>query len=200
MVQPETDIQYITEEMLLDVQRRGLHLSSLLIVRNSADHRMISHTVQFSLLMVVWMCVRCLTSRSETHVLLPIKNEASHWLAIWTVSCTLTYCKRRGETRLSVLQSLCFKATHAAHRDTPSFSTSFNPFSKVFGLAPLDIICLTVYSVFKSSPSHSSSSGFISETPQFVFGLTWPVYWVEGSVGQCLQEVVMLRLQELTQI
>lgn len=43
------------------------------------------------------------TSRSETHVLLSIKNEASHWLAIWTVCSTLTYCKRRGETMISTV-------------------------------------------------------------------------------------------------
>lgn len=42
---------------------------------------------------------RLLTSRSETHVLLAIKNKASHWLVIWTISSTLTYCKRTGERR-----------------------------------------------------------------------------------------------------
>jgi len=43
-----------------------------------------------------------ITSRTETHVLLAIKNKASHWLAIWTVSCTLTYCERRQKRELSV--------------------------------------------------------------------------------------------------
>lgn len=53
-------------------------------------------------LLIIWQKYdNPLTTRSETHVLLSIKNEASHWLAIWTVCSTLTYCERTGETLIS---------------------------------------------------------------------------------------------------
>lgn len=53
-------------------------------------------------LLIIWQKYDSpFTSRSETHVLLSIKNEASHWLAIWTVCSTLTHCERRRETLIS---------------------------------------------------------------------------------------------------
>lgn len=31
-------------------------------------------------------------SRSDSHVLLTVQHEAAHWLALWTVRCSLAHC------------------------------------------------------------------------------------------------------------